>query len=194
MVKESFEKAQGLLKEKLPNLDEAVVKYLAGYVSDPPEEEVSDINSYFETFVTPFLLDAGASEQSSKALCERLLQIFPKEKYLQTNSLAKLEENVNSAFLGVSTARFAAKSGGDLEWVKSGRKGISMVNNKKLEKAEAKIKAKMEKRDRKAEYQASRLVNKAMDEEILKVNPILDYTTTKGKSKDIKIEVFASCF
>ncbi|KAJ1928609.1 ATP-binding cassette, regulator of translational elongation [Tieghemiomyces parasiticus] len=89
----------------------------------------------------------------------------------------------------------------DLASVK-GRNLASQVDVSKLKKAEAKIKAKMEKRVRRAAYEASKLIdddaNRQLqdqeDLETLKVNPILDYTSTKNKTKDIKAENFDISF
>ncbi|KXN67246.1 P-loop containing nucleoside triphosphate hydrolase protein [Conidiobolus coronatus NRRL 28638] len=76
------------------------------------------------------------------------------------------------------------------------RKGISHVDTNKLAKAEAKIEEKRIKRDRKVNYEASKLINKIDNNEleILQVNPIMDYTLNRGKSKDIKVENFDISF
>ncbi|CAG8611873.1 7910_t:CDS:2, partial [Paraglomus occultum] len=68
-------------------------------------------------------------------------------------------------------------------------------DTRRLEKAEAKIKAKLEKRERRSNYEASKLLQKKDDAEFLmKVNPILDYTSTRGKVKDVKVENFDISF
>lgn len=70
----------------------------------------------------------------------------------------------------------------------------SQVDVKKLEKAERKIKAKMEKRDRRNAYEASKLVDAAnnqqsFEELYLAVNPLpVSAGVNAGKSKDIQLE------
>lgn len=69
----------------------------------------------------------------------------------------------------------------------------TQVNLKALEKAEAKIRAKMERRDRKNAYEGSKLMDaskaqKSYEELFLEVNPLQSATASKGKSKDIALE------
>lgn len=69
----------------------------------------------------------------------------------------------------------------------------TQVNLKALEKAEAKIVAKMQKRDRKNAYEGSKLMDahkaqKSYEELFLEVNPLQSPSANKGKSKDIHLE------
>ena len=69
----------------------------------------------------------------------------------------------------------------------------SQVNMKALEKAEAKLKQKLEKRNARSLYEGSKLMEaqnnkKSYEELFLEVNPLNALGTGKGKSKDIHIE------
>lgn len=65
---------------------------------------------------------------------------------------------------------------------------------KALEKAEAKLKQKLEKRNARSLYEGSKLMEaqnnkKSYEELFLEVNPLNAIGTNKGKSKDIHIEM-----
>ncbi|KAI8872091.1 P-loop containing nucleoside triphosphate hydrolase protein [Ramicandelaber brevisporus] len=80
------------------------------------------------------------------------------------------------------------------------RSVASQVDTRKLEKAEARIKAKIDRRENEQKmsvgYEQSKILTDAArrkqqeEEEMLRVNPILDYTSTRGKSKDVKLVNF----
>ena len=71
----------------------------------------------------------------------------------------------------------------------TGRRTETRVDRKKLEKAELKIRAKLDKRIMKANYEASRLLDEQdkYEEEFLQVNP-LQLGNNLQKSKDIKLD------
>ena len=69
----------------------------------------------------------------------------------------------------------------------------SQVNMKALEKAEAKLKQKLEKRNARNLYEGSKLMEaqnnkKSYEELFLEVNPLQTAGQNKGKSKDIHLE------
>lgn len=69
----------------------------------------------------------------------------------------------------------------------------TQVNLKALEKAENKLAAKMQRRNRKNAYESSKLLDankgqKSYEELFLEVNPLQDPKLSKGKSKDIHLE------
>jgi ATP-binding cassette, subfamily F, member 3 len=187
-------KVSQLIRQSIPNVDDAIVEYVVGYLDETPS--VVDGEDAISDFIRPILLDAGGDEEGIHQLCEKLSKLFAKvSDKPNTNGLAKLEQPVNMLTSNSisATARLATSSI-DLEAV-SGRKVSTRVDTKKLEKAEAKIKAKMEKRERRSNYEASKLINKNTDNEFfMRVNPILDYTSTKGKVKDVKVENFDISF
>jgi ATP-binding cassette subfamily F protein 3 len=117
-------------------------------------------------------------------------------------TLNKLAQPINMASQShISATATLMKENVDLQSVR-GRTIQSQVDASKLKKAEAKIAAKMAKRQAKSnmaiDYEASKLIHdseqKALEEAYKMYNPILDYTSTKGKSKDIKLENFDISF
>lgn len=184
-----------LIRRAVPEADEAIVEYIEGYLRENDFEEDEDA---IVDFVKPILLDAGGEEAKIDELCLHLSSlIMPREN---KRGLSKLEHSVQmSQQNALSATASLTRSNADLEHV-SGRRVQSQVNQDKLRKAEAKIASKMlkrqEKSNMKVEYEASRLLDeqKALQEQYKMYNPILDYTTTKGKNKDIKVENFDISF
>lgn len=193
--------AASLIRKAAPDVDEAIVDYLDGYLK---ENDFDDENEdAIDDFVKPLLIDAGGQEDRITALCAELTKLFDTHRAAaekNASATRKLEQAITiGSQSGVSaTARLGA-SGVELDHM-SGKRVQSQVDQDKLRKAEAKIAAKMAKRQQKTnqrvEYEASKLINeqKALQEEYKLYNPILDYTSTKGKIKDIKIENFDISF
>ncbi|CAO3631241.1 unnamed protein product [Cunninghamella blakesleeana] len=117
-----------------------------------------------------------------------------------TTTTKRLEQAITMGHnSGLSATSDLSRNNVDIDHV-SGRRVQSQVNQDKLRKAEAKIAAKMAKRqertNQRVEYEASKLLEseRALQEEYKLYNPILDYTSTKGKNKDIKVENFDISF
>jgi ATP-binding cassette subfamily F protein 3 len=192
-----------LIQKSVPEADDAVVEYISGYLegNDFADDEEDGITE----FVRPMLLDVGGKEDEIDKLCEQLVKVLSSK----TNNVAqakaglnKLAQPINMASQShISATVSLMKENVDLQSVR-GRTVQSQVDATKLKKAEAKIAAKMAKRQAKSnmavDYEASRLIQdseqKALEEAYKMYNPILDYTTTKGKSKDIKLENFDISF
>ncbi|BFZ56346.1 ATP-binding cassette, regulator of translational elongation [Savitreella phatthalungensis] len=106
--------------------------------------------------------------------------------------LARLNRTVNMESERQMSSTMGLLGGGtDLE-ATARRKMASQVDKKKLAKAELKIAAKLAKKEMKADYEASRLLNETeetvnYDDNYLKVNP-LSFESRTGKSKDIHID------
>lgn len=193
--------AATLIRKAAPDVDDAIIDYLDGYLK---ENDFDDENEdAIDDFVKPLLIDAGGKEDRITALCAELTKLFDTHRAAaekNASATRKLEQAITiGSQSGVSaTARLGA-SGVELDHL-SGKRVQSQVDQDKLRKAEAKIAAKMAKRQQKTnqrvEYEASKLINeqKALQEEYKLYNPILDYTSTKGKIKDIKIENFDISF
>ncbi|ORE10104.1 P-loop containing nucleoside triphosphate hydrolase protein [Rhizopus microsporus var. microsporus] len=187
-----------LIRKAVPEADEAIIEYIDGYLR---ENDFEDDEDAIADFVKPILIDAGGEEDKIDELCEHLSSLLQANKNSGAKKgLSKLERSVNmSQQNSLSATVNLTRGSADLEHV-SGRRVQSQVNQEKLRKAEAKIAAKMAKRQEKSnlkiEYEASRLLDeqKALQEQYKLYNPILDYTTTKGKNKDIKIENFDISF
>ncbi|CAG8437092.1 2271_t:CDS:2 [Funneliformis mosseae] len=188
-------KVSQLIRQSIPDVDDAIVEYVLGYLDEAPS--AVDGEDAIGDFIQPILLDACGDEKRIQQLCEKLSNLLIKNENDQPNNnvLAKLKQPVNMlSHNSISATARLVSSSVDLEAV-SGRKVNTRVDTKKLEKAEAKLKAKIEKRERRTNYEASKLINKNADNEFyMQVNPILDYTSTKGKVKDVKIENFDISF
>lgn len=188
--------ALALIRSAVPEADDTIVEYIDGYLkeNDDGEDGIAD-------FVKPILLDAGGAEEKIDKLCEQLTEMFAQKKGPSgKETTRKLDQAITIGQQSnvSATTRLGAGSV-ELDHV-SGRRVQSQVDQEKLRKAEQKIASKMAKRQAKTnmrvEYEASKLLNeqKALQEEYKLYNPILDYTSTKGKSKDIKIENFDISF
>ncbi|KAJ2788883.1 ATP-binding cassette, regulator of translational elongation, partial [Coemansia helicoidea] len=199
---------QQLFKKHAPGIDEVVVDYVKGYLDDAAavvasggehdagEDPVADL-------IRPMLEDAGGSDAGVAALCAQFSQMLSElEEQADAQkrpTLAKLAAPVNMAvqLAQINKATRASQLGTtDMAHVK-GRQVASQVDVVKLRKAEARIAAKMEKRGSKSRYEASKLINEnPLDDNdlLMKVNPILDYTSTRDKIKDVKLDSFDISF
>lgn len=187
-----------MVRECVPDADDAIIDYIVGYLDE--NSTLGDDEDAIAEFVRPLLEDAGGEPDAIGALCNRFQSMFDSQerhtsKSVGSDGLAKLLEkpvHMLSQDSVSATGKIGARAV-DLEAL-SGRKILSQVDTKKLEKAEAKIAAKMAKRTARVEYAASKLLDKKEDVDMLAVNPILDYTSTKGKLKDVKLENFDISF
>ncbi|KAG0335435.1 hypothetical protein BG004_008443, partial [Podila humilis] len=189
-----------LVRECVPDADDAIIDYIAGYLDE--NSSLGDEEDAIAEFVRPLLEDAGGEPGAIDRLCNKFQNLFDshaKERHTSQSvgqdGLAKLLEkpvHMMSQNAISATGKIGARAV-DLEAI-SGRKVLSQVDTKKLEKAEAKIAAKMAKRTARVEYAASKLLDKKEEVDYQAVNPILDYTSTKGKLKDVKLENFDISF
>lgn len=194
-----------LIRKAVPDADEAIIDYIDGYLKEGGFEDDQDA---IQEFIKPILVDAGGDEERIDALCQQLTEMYMGSGAAGTtgeagsggNKLSKLDQAITMGNQsGMSATSSLNKSHIDLDHV-SGRRVQSQVDQSKLRKAEAKIANKMAKRaektNQKVEYEASRLLEseRQLQEEYKMYNPILDYTSTKGKNKDIKIENFDISF
>jgi ATP-binding cassette subfamily F protein 3 len=192
-----------LIQKSVPEADDAVVEYITGYLegtdfADDEEEGITE-------FVRPMLLDVGGKEGEIDRLCDQLIKLLSSKENTVVQpkaGLNKLAQPINMlSQSNISATVSLMKENVDLQSVR-GRTIQSQVDASKLKKAEAKIAAKMAKRQAKSnqavEYEASKLIHdseqKALAEAYKMYNPIMDYTSTKGKSKDIKLENFDISF
>ncbi|KAL0074831.1 P-loop containing nucleoside triphosphate hydrolase protein [Phycomyces blakesleeanus] len=192
--------ALALIKTTVPEADDTIIEYIDGYLKGT---EFDDDEDAISEFIKPLLIDAGGDEDKIDRLCEQLTEMLNTKNNANgpAKGLSRLEQTITMANqTGISATSSLTKSNVDLDHV-SGRRVQSQVNQDKLRKAEAKIAAKMVKRQEKTnlkvEYEASRLLEdeqKALQEAYKMYNPILDYTSTKSKNKDIKIENFDISF
>ncbi|KAL1921371.1 uncharacterized protein VTP21DRAFT_11087 [Calcarisporiella thermophila] len=188
-----------LVRSYVPDADDAIVDYIVGYLDDT--SGALDEEDAIADFVRPILLEVGGDDERINELCSKLSEMFSQKLQSnmtkRANGLVKLDQPLN--MMSQSSVNAAAKilaGSVDLESV-GGKRVQSLVDKKKLEKAEQKIKQKLEKRERRSNYEASRLINdkeQSFEDAYRAVNPIFDYTTTKDKVKDIKVENFDISF
>ncbi|KAI8139427.1 P-loop containing nucleoside triphosphate hydrolase protein [Fennellomyces sp. T-0311] len=193
---------EALIRRAVPDADDAIIEYIDGYLNEN-EFGADDDEDSIADFVKPILLDAGGEETKINNLCDELTAMLLKKskdsgKSAQTSR--KLDQVITIGNQsGVSATARLGSTGVELDHV-SGKRVQSQVDQKKLRKAEEKLANKIAKRQQKTNmkiaYEASKLLDeqKALQEEYKLYNPILDYTSTKGKVKDIKIDNFDISF
>ncbi|RUP31129.1 P-loop containing nucleoside triphosphate hydrolase protein [Jimgerdemannia flammicorona] len=195
-----------LIRKSIPTADTAIVEYITGYLDDNNPSLNDDDEDAINDFVRPMLLEVSGDEASIHKLCDQLTQLFTshaeKTASRKTAGLQKLEQPLSMlSQSSISATAHLGRGTVDLQAVSSGRSMVSQVDSAKLAKAEAKIAAKLAKRQAKSnmevDYEASKLIlseQKSLEEAYKTYNPIMDYTSTKGKVKDIKVENFDISF
>mmetsp|Transcript_5074 Transcript_5074/g.5698 ORF Transcript_5074/g.5698 Transcript_5074/m.5698 type:complete len:753 (-) Transcript_5074:39-2297(-) len=197
------------IRQSVPSIDPVVADYAVGYiqhVSHSTEDSVSaqqvDINSEME-FIKELLVDAGGSDEKvtqlannlAEQLNTRLKENMAKLEVTGDTSRRLLDVNLlrqNNSKRDINSSLALLNASNDIEH--TGRKMESRVDMKKLEKQERKIAKKVAKRNNKfVQYEASKLLNEKKDEDydsfFLEINP-LDFGSSAGKSKDIKLDNF----
>ena len=125
----------------------------------------------------------------STARLVEYLESQSSKRIRKSTTVAKLDKTIQMRSQQMS-ATIAMSGTVDLE---SNTKGqASRVDLAKLAKAEAKLKAKIEKRSRRDLYQGSKLIDmqnkqQSYEEMFMKVNPLDLSGAAKGKSKDIHL-------
>lgn len=196
------------IRRAVPSIDPIVADYAVGYiqhVSHATEDSVSaqqlDISKELD-FIEDILLQAGGNEDKvhelvsgiNAQLTEKLDKNMAKlaitgdksKRLLDVNVLKNSSKrDINSSLALLGTSRDIAHAGRQVE---------SRVDKKKLEKQERKIAKKVAKRNNQfVKYEASKLLNEKKKEDydsfFLEINP-LDFGSSAGKSKDIKVDNF----
>ncbi|KAI5474888.1 ATP-binding cassette, sub-family F, member 3 [Pseudohyphozyma bogoriensis] len=173
------------------DLDYPIIEYIDTLFSDADADDQDDP---IGTFVRPLLETYTPAQvpEDINDICIQLEQIWTT---LTGNKIerqpAKLDKVLDMRRQEILSKRQAVTQVVDIASVVKARE--TQVNIKALEKAEAKIKAKMEKRDRKNAYEGSKLIDaskgqKSYEELYLEVNPFQSAASNKGKSKDIHLE------
>lgn len=189
--------AATLIRRALPQLDEPVVDYLDGYINDAAEDPTENL---FETVVKPMLESACISDPSSSkqvhALLPQLFELIQSKlpddvDAANASGLTRLDKVVDMRNTEMSrTSGFDSAGGVDIA-LGTTKQNRSTVDVKKLEKQEAKTRAKLAKRAQRDLYESSKLVQQSKqqasyEELFLKVNPI-ESIGNKGKNKDIHL-------
>ncbi|KZT22081.1 hypothetical protein NEOLEDRAFT_1157887 [Neolentinus lepideus HHB14362 ss-1] len=180
------------IRNNLPGTEEIIVQYLAGYLVDDAGEDEDVL------LVARQILESVAKgkEDALQTLMNRLgdlLEEMLKARAAKSASgpkLVKLDKAVEMSKTGAMSGTIALSEGVDLESINKGK--ASKVDIKKLEKQEAKLKAKIEKRARRDLYEGSKLLDQqrkqqSYEEMFMKVNPLESAATSKNKSKDVHL-------
>ncbi|KAG7662579.1 GCN20 [[Candida] subhashii] len=196
------------VRQAVPSIDPVVADYAVGYiqhVSNSTEDIVLaqqiSIDKEMD-FIKQLLINAGGSNEKvsnlTKTVSEQLNTKLTNnmEKLAITGDTSKrlLDINIlqNSSKRDIHSSLALLSASNDIEH--TGRKMESRVDKKKLEKQERKIAKKVAKRNNQfVQYEASKLLNEKKDDDydsfFLEINP-LDFGSSAGKSKDIKIDNF----
>ncbi|KAL0064751.1 hypothetical protein AAF712_008298 [Marasmius tenuissimus] len=177
------------IRTYFPDSEEVVVQYLSGYLVDDAGEEEDVLR------VAREMLESLAGDQIDKL--EKLMarlgdlledQLNARLKAQSGPKLQKLDKVMDMSKTQISNT-IAFGEGVDLESINKGK--ASRVDVKKLEKQEAKLRAKIEKRARRDLYEGSKLLDshrkqQTYEEMFMKINP-LEAAGAKNKSKDIHL-------
>ncbi|RKP29792.1 hypothetical protein METBISCDRAFT_23897 [Metschnikowia bicuspidata] len=196
------------IRRAVPAVDPIVANYAIGYiqhVSQATEDAVAapQMNVAKElAFIEDILVQAGGHEDKvhgligtiSAQLTENLNKNMARLTVTGDKSKRLLDVNVlkNSTKRDINSS--LALLGNNRDIAHAGRQVESRVDRKKLEKQERKIAKKVAKRNNQfVKYEASKLLNEQKKEDYdsfyLKINP-LDFGSSAGKSKDIKVDNF----
>ncbi|KAL0581212.1 hypothetical protein V5O48_000800 [Marasmius crinis-equi] len=177
------------IRTYFPESEEVVVQYLSGYLVDDAGEEEDVLQ------VAREVLESLAGDEIDKL--EKLMlrlgdlledQLNARLKNKTGPKLQKLDKVMDMSKSQISNT-IAFGEGVDLESINKGK--ASKVDVKKLEKQEAKLRAKIEKRARRDLYEGSKLLDahrkqQTYEEMFMKINP-LEAVNSKNKSKDIHL-------
>ena len=192
-----------LLKEALPSLDEPIVTYLDRYIQDAGEDPSVDV---MRDVVHPMLESAvicephdSANRKALPALLEKLgamvAERVPTVLSRNDRGLTRLDKVVDMGAVEMSST-ITYDAGNDSMDLALGRssRNRTTVDVKKLEKQEAKTRAKLAKRAQRDLYESSKLVENAKkmasyEEMYMQVNPLESISSgaAKGKNKDIHL-------
>ncbi|KAJ7451155.1 P-loop containing nucleoside triphosphate hydrolase protein [Mycena latifolia] len=178
------------IRESFPGTEEVIVQYLAGYLVDDAGEEEDVLQ------VAREILESVAGDRDD--VLEKLMlrlgdlledQLNERLKNRAGPKLHKLDKVMDMSKAQMSST-IALSEGVDLESINKGK--ASKVDVKKLEKQEAKLKAKIEKRSRRDLYEGSKLLDahrkqQTYEEMFMKINPLEASAASKNKSKDIHL-------
>ncbi|KAJ7585676.1 P-loop containing nucleoside triphosphate hydrolase protein [Mycena floridula] len=177
------------IRSSFPAAEEVIVQYLSGYLVDDAGEEEDVLQ------VGRDILESLAGDEDDKL--ERLMLRLGELLADQLNArlrdkagpkLHKLDKAMDMNQAQMSNT-IAFSEGVDLESINKGK--ASKVDMKKLEKQEAKLKAKIEKRSRRDLYEGSKLLDahrkqQTYEELFMKINP-LEGPGSRNKSKDVHL-------
>ncbi|KAL4254534.1 ABC transporter domain-containing protein [Abortiporus biennis] len=189
------------IRNGIPGTEEIVVQYVAGYLMDLDDAaEDEDVIGVARTILDSACPSTSRNTRETqldnviKKLAELLKDSLDKREEEKnrsgkTNGLVRLDKVMDLSKTAISTT-IGLGEGVDLESVNKGK--ASRVDVKKLEKQEAKLRAKIEKRARRDLYEGSKLLDQykkqqTYEEMFMKINPLDAAAASKNKSKDIHL-------
>jgi hypothetical protein len=181
------------IRESLPGTEEILVQYLSGYLVDDASDD-EDILQVARYILESLAMDKpDVLEQLMDSLTTLLQdQLIRREKIRSGPKLQRLDKVLDMSKTGAMSNTIAFAEGVDLESINKGKcvshicypaamcltcraERASRVDVKKLEKQEAKLKAKIEKRARRDLYEGSKLLEQTKKQVRLHTLPFLAY-------------------
>ncbi|KAH0590182.1 hypothetical protein H2248_000355 [Termitomyces sp. 'cryptogamus'] len=178
------------IRTSFPGTEEVIVQYLAGYLVDDAGEE-EDVLQVAHHILTSLAGDRAEVLEKLMLKLGDLLeeQLNARLKKRSGPKLMKLDKVMDMSKAQISNT-IGLSEGVDLESINKGK--ASRVDVKKLEKQEAKLRAKIEKRSKRDLYEGSKLLDahrkqQSYEEMFMKINPLESSASSKQKSKDIHL-------
>ncbi|KIJ59802.1 hypothetical protein HYDPIDRAFT_43754 [Hydnomerulius pinastri MD-312] len=177
------------IRSAFPGTEELIVQYLSGYLVDDAGEE-EDVLQVPNNILDSLGMDRPDVVQKLMDRLRDLLsdQLAARARNSARPKLMKLDKVVDLSTAGAMSNAIGLGEGVDL----TRESEASRVDVKKLEKQEAKLKAKIEKRSRRDLYEGSKLLDQHRkqqnyEEMFMKINPLEAAAAAKNKSKDIHL-------
>ncbi|KIY46997.1 P-loop containing nucleoside triphosphate hydrolase protein [Fistulina hepatica ATCC 64428] len=180
------------IRTSFPGTEEIIVQYLSGYLVDDAGEE-EDVLQVAREILQSVAVDRINELENLMTKLSTLLADQLNAR-MKTRSGPKVLDKVMDMSKTQISNTIALGEGVDLESINKGK--ASRVDMKKLEKQEAKLKAKIEKRARRDLYEGSKLLDahykqQTYEDIFLKanyrINPIEAANASRNKSKDIHL-------
>ncbi|KAG9014784.1 hypothetical protein FRB94_010631 [Tulasnella sp. JGI-2019a] len=182
------------IRNALPETEEIIVQYLGGLYEDA-DEDFDNIISLTHDMLESFGRSDTEAFHDLMAVLSKILKTREKKNQSQYGDLTRLDRVMNMNKNNMLSNTIKLSDSVDLSSVNKGK--ATRVDVKKLEKQEAKLKAKIDKRAKRVGgdlYQGSKLLEaakrqQAYEDLFLKVNPMDARTSasSKGKSKDVHL-------
>lgn len=197
--------AKDVLTRHIPNIDPPILNYLSSYIEDPSSHLESDsvILDTVASILTSYLRASCSSDKQVEAKVSEVLEKI-KPTLLEGNFAAedkadeepmRLEKVIEMQKIGALNTRGTnVLTGGNVDVATGQVARATTIDVKKLEKQEAKTRAKLAKRAQRDLYESSALVEQTKRqkelenyEEMFTTVNTLETVGSKGKNKDINL-------
>ncbi|GAA6052572.1 hypothetical protein JCM3770_003249 [Rhodotorula araucariae] len=184
------------IQQALPNLDFPVLSYIDSLFRPGADADDQPVESFIRPLLATESVHPVPADEIDR-ICAEAQAAWDKLTGAEGGSAggskgpAKLDQALDMKRQELKSRKQAVTQVVDIASVVKARE--TQVNMKALEKAEAKLKSKLEKRNAKSLYEGSKLMaaqqsKKSYEELFLEVNPLNAVGQSKGKSKDIHLE------